>query len=560
MIDFITTYMPAFVELSQETIEDTRNRLEKFARTGWPELDTSPNTVLGDLILTPQAYQIAAIETGMDRFMSDLDLGNVANDVIYNCDFVEQYLKNFATDQSSTQRASGVVRLVFIADQEYGLDRSVKFSFGDNIFSIYLPNNGPFTIYRTGMTVPAGENGTVLKDSGSGVYFADVPVLGNTGEASVTAGSSGLISVSIPELGSISALVTFDPGTDEATLPQLAERTRETIYSASLNTRNGAIRYIKDICPFVEGIYATHNGDREMLRDYHNPFGTSTGCLDVYVRSSSYAFVETQNVKLYLSEDKSKFEGAFPYVGQPYYIESVTNDASDLQNLTHKITSTNTQNLGALAAYSKHEKLALEVDNILDDEGDTIFTTAIDSNGKKYAYFTVTYHTDPMLPSIASTVENADYQPVNTSLLVRGFIPVIIDRFEIVYVKKPGVVPLLDEATTEIKAYMAGLGAPDVYSDAVIAGIMKEAGVKYMKEVRVKAHVQWTVADEIMGYDGTIAPVMSGPEIRDSDSLRINYPAPTVDLTADSMYACSIRNIRYYLMENSVTFNEVKEI
>lgn len=559
-MDFISTYMPAFVELQPTTIADTRDRLERFARAGWPDLDTSPNTVLGDLILTPQAYQIAAIEEGMDRFMSDLNLGNVANDIIYNCDFVEQYLKNFATDQSTILRASGTVRLVFVADKNYMLDRSVRFSFRDAVFSIYLPNNGPFTIYRTGSTVADGENGTVLKDSGSGVYFADVPVLGNSGESTVTTGTAGLISIEIPELGSISALADFNPGTDEATLPKLAQRTRETIYAASLNTRNGAVRYVKDICPFVESIYATHNGDREMVREYHNPWGTSTGCLDIYARSQSYDFTETQNVKLYLSNDKTKFEGPFPYVGQPYYIESVTHAGYNQPQLAYKITSTNTRNLGALAAYTKFEKLDLEVDNMTDENGGSLFTVNIDAEGKKYAYFIVTYHTDPMLPSIGSTVENADYLPINTSILMRGFIPVVIERFEVVYVKKPGVVPLLDEAKDAIKIYLGKLGAPDVYSEASIAQIMAEAGVKYMKDIRVKAHVQWSVADEIMDYDGNIVPVPSGPEIRDSASLRITYPARSVDTDADTMYACSVRNIRYYLKENAVSFNEVKDI
>lgn len=564
-MNFIETYMPAYVELDTTTLQDTRSRLERYMRTSFPELATEPNTVIGDLILTPQAFQLAALEMGMDRFMSDLDLGNVANDIIYNCDFVEQYLKNFATDQSNTLRASGVARLVFSEDKQYVLDRSVMFSFNNYVFSIYLPNEGPFTIYKVGSQVPDGTNGTVLKDSGSDVYFADVPVLGHSGASEIETGTEGLISVSIPELGSISALFAFNPGTDEATLPKLAQRTRETIYAASLNTRNGAIRYVKDVCPFVESIYAVHNGDPEMLREYHNVWGTSTGCMDIYARSTAYSFIETQNVKLYLSNDKTKFTGEFPYVGQPYYIESVTQIGYDADNIPHKITSTNTKHLGALAAYTKNERLALEVENARAydsdaEDDDSLFTLNVDAEGRKYSYFTVTYHTDPMLPAITATIEHDDYRPVNSDLMMRGFIPIIIERFEVVYVRKPGVVPLLDEAKDAIKIYLGKLGAPDVYSEASIAQIMAEAGVKYMKDIRVKAHVQWSVADEIMDYDENIVPVPSGPEIRDSASLRITYPARSVDTDADTMYACSVRNIRYYLKENAISFNEVKDI
>ena len=79
-------------------------------------------------------------------------------------------------------------------------------------------------------------------------------------------------------------------------------------------------------------------------------------------------------------------------------------------------------------------------------------------------------------------------------------------------------------------------------------------------EVRVKAHVQWSVAQKINDYAGNIVDVPQEPIINTSAGLRVEYPAPTYQIEATDMYACSTRNIRYYLMENSVTFNEVKEM
>jgi hypothetical protein len=38
----------------------------------------------------------------MERFMSDLDLEQVASGVVYNCDFISKYIQNFApVDQTS---------------------------------------------------------------------------------------------------------------------------------------------------------------------------------------------------------------------------------------------------------------------------------------------------------------------------------------------------------------------------------------------------------------------------------------------------------------------------
>ena len=80
--------VPDFSELTQEKLYETRERLVDYIRVKFDDVDLNPNTVVGDLIVTPQTYTIAALETGMERFMSDLDLGNVAEDVIWNCDFV----------------------------------------------------------------------------------------------------------------------------------------------------------------------------------------------------------------------------------------------------------------------------------------------------------------------------------------------------------------------------------------------------------------------------------------------------------------------------------------
>lgn len=561
-VDFVNTYVPAFVELTPEEVADCRTRLETLSRTMFPELDTAPSTVLGDLILTPQAYQIAALEKGLERFMSDLDLANVAKDEIYNCDFVAAYIKNFSTDPSSSLRSSGVIRLVFSENKEYVLDRGVQFRLNDFVFSIYAPNTGSFNIYKVGNAVPVGVNGTVLRDSGSEAYFADIPVVGHDAEVEVLRGTEGLISVQIPELGSIAALIDFNSGATNASLPQLAERTRSTIYAASLNTRNGAIRYVEDNCPFVESVYAIRSGDDEMLRGY-NSSGVSSPCLDVFARSKSYAFVEEQTVQLAYDSTKDSFEGKFNYTGQPYYIDSVTHQGVESPNLSHSITAVNTDSLGARGSYTQSEELYLTVPDQKDTDGASKFNPYHTDSGALVADFVVRYHTDPLLPSIAATVGNSDYTPVNVDVLVRGFIPVVISKFNVKYVRKPGVVPDLETAEQEIRSYLDGVGAPDVYADSEIARIMSEAGVKYTAGIDVYAKVQWTLGDYITPVGTSsisqIVPAKNNTVITTSAGLRVKYPNSGVK-GPDSMYACSVRNIRYYMLDTAVSFTEVKEM
>lgn len=559
-VDFINTYMPAPIELDSDTLYETRRRLVMYCQTVAPDVETNPNTVLGDLIVTPQTYVIAAIENGLDKFMSDLDLENIANGNINNCEFVSKYLNLFATDSTDRLKASGMIRIIITKDQRYVLDRGLRFTTGSHIFSLYLPNMGPFTIYSPNDVVPAGTNGTVMIDAGDGTFFADVPVVGETGQAEIAAGTSFTLSYPVEEFTAVTALIDFDPGSEVISYADLAKRARTTLHSASLNTRNGAINYVKNICPFIDGVYAVHNGDREMLRDYRNVLGISMGCLDLYVRSSGYNFTEKQTLTLYLNKEGTAYEGVWHYTGQPYHVESVTHNNVDLPSLPHTITSTNNVGLGVLGSYTIHEKLFISIPEALDEDGDSLFDPVIDEDGKFYTQFTITYQTDPMLPSVAHTVENDDYTPINTSVLVRGFIPIIIDKFEVVYVRQPGVVPDIETARTNIKKYMGNLGAPDTYSDAEIAHIMQEAGVKYMKEIVVRARVQWSVGHKTSDFEGNIVDVLDHPTITKSSDLRIVWPDPAVDFKPDDMYSCSVRNIRYWFMENALTFKEVRDI
>lgn len=570
--------MPATVELETTAVQDCNSRLRNYLDEAFPDVANGPGTALGDLIVNPQTYMLAAIEEGVSRIESDMRLENVAAGTVYNCDFVQAYLKNFGVDTSVEHPSSGTIRLTFSEDKDYVLDRSVQFRLQGNVYKMYLPNSGPFTCYSTVSVMPDGVNGSRLKDTGAGMWFCDVPVVGNVGSVDIPAATPAEVSITppVPELAEAVALHDFVGGSESASLQELAQKAQGTIYSATLNTRNGAIRYVKSVCPFTESVFAVKNGDRELLRDLHNPLGVSAGCVDVYARTSAYEFTEQQVVKLVLNETpdadgKTWFEGYWDYVGQPYHLESVTHDGLDLAQLPHKLLSLNGRNLGALAAYTQSEKLYLKVENLMNGN-DSVYTTFKQAgNDETYAYFRVTYQTDPLLPAVAQTVENDDYRPINSDILVRGFIPVIIEEFTVVYVKKPGVVPDLSYAADEIKKYLAGVGVPHSYTDAEISRIMGEAGVQYTKRVQVQARVQWTLADRVLNYGETVdtdnpgdesvtQAVPQAPVIRDSDGLRITYPNKAVVLTYDMMYSCSPRNIRYFLLENALRFKEVRDV
>ena len=83
--DIITLYFPPFAELPAAQVQTTRQRLQALLHAGFPDIDYRPNSPLGDMQLTPFAYLFAGVETAIGRFMSDLDTGNVAKNIIWNC-------------------------------------------------------------------------------------------------------------------------------------------------------------------------------------------------------------------------------------------------------------------------------------------------------------------------------------------------------------------------------------------------------------------------------------------------------------------------------------------
>lgn len=584
-VNFVDTYVPTLDELERQQVLDMRDTVQQFVTVSFPDVASQPGTVVGDLLVTPQSYILAAFQQGVQRILSDLDLEAVANGTVYNCEFVQQYIKNLGISAELNYPSSGVVRITFSADKTYFLDRSTQFRIGELIYNIYLPNNGGFYCFATDAVTTQGINGTRIKELQGGRYFCDIPVVGNNGEVDIQSAQDVEISQYIDEITSIVTLTNFSTGSVNRTIEQLARDSQTTIYSASLNTRNGAVQYIRSICPFVESVAAVKSGDRELIRDYRTigGYGISTGCLDIYARSNSYEFTESQVVDLVKvsriieGETKEWYEGEWHYVGQPYHVESVTHDSLDLIQLDHDILTYNQAgpdgtSLGAMVSYTQNERLFLRIPEIIDGN-DTIFDTFMGTDGETHAYFRITYQTDPLLPSIAQTVENRDHAPINSSVVVRGFIPVIIDSFSVVYVKKPGVIPDLQQAEDDIKVYLAQVGAPSGYTDAEISRIMGEAGVQYMKRVDVQAHVQWSVAnyalsigekiedtDPYVWNPERIEPVIELPIIRDSDGLRVTYPNIGVPITDEQMYSCSPRNIRYFVMENAITFKEIVDV
>lgn len=281
----LTEYLPDPDDLDPSAVIETRKRLQAYLQDFWPELDTRPNSVFGDIYLTPMATMATALEVAMQRFKSDLDLTNVSNGVIYDVDFIRAYLKNFGVSTTEAINASGTIKLVFNADQEYILDSSTTFTFGSAVFFVNPEEGNPIYIKPT--TEPNAKR--VLTKTGETQYEVYLPVTGTPG-TTVNDGDQALISVAIDTLVTVTAVGSFDPGKPADSIITLAAKAQKQFAAASLTSRSGVISFASNRWPNLLAISATVTGDREMLRSGTNPLGIYEGAVDLFVKSrATYA-------------------------------------------------------------------------------------------------------------------------------------------------------------------------------------------------------------------------------------------------------------------------------
>ncbi len=503
----LLSYFPAFADIPEADILTMRQRIEALLHQAWPDIETRPNSVMGDLALTPLSHLIAAAETAVDRVLSDLQLGNVEQGIIYNCAFVQEYLKNFAIYEQATLQSSGVIRLTFTTDQDYIIDRRARYQFGADAFNLRLPHDGALLIARVGAPLVPGTNTRNLVELTAGVFVADVPVTG-TMTVQVAAGAGGATDFPIPELSAITAMADFDFGLPPATLSELARRTRETFYSATPNTPGGAARFLKKEFPELVGISPVVTGDAEMMRDTINPFGLGDGRMDIYVRSKSTVietialrvpFIDIQN-----AAPLNRFVGKLQFTNIPFRITSIipagapTLQLNDVEIFSR---STDAQRAPmATAAYSGLEELWLTVGMpSLDD--DNLIPLDIADDGSMSAVFNITYQYDPLLRPVIDVMESRDAAPTRVDVLTKSFLPIIIDRMVVNYTRQRGTTVNLEGARQEILAYVNAAAVPERYSDSPIIDSMYYARAAGGISVECTARVAWSLANRFLPED-----------------------------------------------------------
>ena len=313
----IGNYLPSPSAVPLGRILAMRQVLDSYRQAWLPDLDTRPGSVFGDLDLTPLAILMASCDIAVENIMSDLDPTQVANGIVYNPSFVQNYLINFGAVPRGAVATTGVVALRFNADKAYVLDRGTKFTFGSISYGFGQDEGSPVIVYPTGTT---GQRRVLTRIAQNDfvVYF---PVQGAPGGA-VQDGTPAQTSLAIPELISVLAAGDFDGGSPSETVQQIAARIQQTFPSATLTTRGGARAFLFNQFPNLIGASIVTTGDQEMLRDSTNPLGVHEGKVDVFVKSRRAYLQAQQLVTLAYNFDIAGWVGWLPFPTVPSFFDT----------------------------------------------------------------------------------------------------------------------------------------------------------------------------------------------------------------------------------------------
>jgi hypothetical protein len=519
-LSYTTEYYPNLDELSQVQLDDARAFVVQKLREKFEDVDLSPGTVTGDQVVAPLSEFLAAADLAFSRFMSDLDMGNVAENVIYSCPFVEGFLGNFSVYDNSNLQSIGVVRLTFSADTAVTLTRNTAFKFnGDDEYRIrFTSANGEYFNILPTSTPPTTEDDKLILTQTSEVTWAvDVPVFGAM-TTEVPAGTAGTINKLPETLVGISAVFDFISGATSTSLSTLAKVARRIFHSMSASSRNGIRSTVYHNWPESVMVSPVVPTDVEMVR---GAAGTAMSlpapAVDVYYRSSRDLYTQVQLVKLIYTNAAThngvaasqRFRGKLPFLHSPSKIRSITPvgvPTGGVVDIKLYSRPTSVDIPYGMHFGTRYEEFYVDVNPTLTTTLAPVIPLLDELNedltiAYSYAMFEVEYESDPLLNAVAAHLESPDQAAAGVSTVVHAGPLVDIDTMTIFYHRRAGVKMLLNPAAAKISEYAKNAGYPEVFTPAVIHDIMKIAGASHVASISVTGNVSPSPANRWFAFD-----------------------------------------------------------
>lgn len=583
-LSFTEEYFPDLSELSAEQLALAREQVVTSLQPAMPDVDLSPGTPTGDFVVSALAGYRAAAEESNSRLMSDLDLDNVANGLIYSCSFVQAYLGNFAVYDVENLRAFGLVRLSYDSAAAQTLPRTARFRFGttDDWLPVTTdPGAEEIAVLPPGSAHTGASDTYILSQTSPTTWAVDIPVQGVL-SSPIPAGAAGSSTEVPSDLVGVAAAIDFMSGLPSASLPALAKMARKVAHSLTAGSRASTQALVYRHWPETNMVSPIIPGDPEMQRvAAGSAMVLQAPSVDVYFRSSRDMQREVQQVRLdYVVPEGASvgvFRGSLPLLHRPSRILGVewsgTTTDSYVASRTVYSQSTRSDLYGCLHCGTRYEALHVEVVPVLGSLDLPLIPRLNDGDGGQYAIFSVTYDADPLLESVSSLLESPDYRPAGVDVLVKSGPLLLFDSISVRYTKRQGTKTTLSVARDKIVDYLRTAGFPDPFRLLAIHDIVRNAGADRVVGVGVNGTIHVSAASRL--FRGSIADPGGADLLANwgaaSDALTTHSVIDSTTATnplfivdgeisvggPPDAWAATARTIRYAADPESISFTEI---
>lgn len=574
----ITDYINFKSDIDSDRLFDVEQRIRLLMRERWPELDTTPSSPFGNLVLTPIARVIALFEQSADCILGDLNLENALNSIVCDCSFVENFLKGLGVNSLAEVNTTATIRLIFNSNQRYSFDQSYPLLFNNEFVFNFIVGKDTSTITiqtKEAETVNRSNNLYKLSNleifnNGSSTtenqFFVDIPIYGPA-TASVGAGSEAALDENMPFIDNIiSAQIVEDiqPLEFPTTISELAKLCQSIQPSSNLTTKAGVVSYVFNKFPKTVGVSAVTSDDNEMIRNTDlNPFKVISPYLDIYVKGRNnsddinlFECSEYVSVDSFIDIDGTygypetawftpqhipiKFSSAVYYDGNNEG-DPVVEFADTVSCMVASLEDANSNlNLTENVKYKVTPKVVIET-------SDGTYPTTSNK------FIKITYLYDPLTEAIKKTIDGPACNPV-INTLVRPFYPWIIEEMEIVYRKETGKFFDRQSAVSDIYGFMNALTYPLIYDDAYISDIMIANGASGVDSIKFKSSIG---VDAARKYASNIYadPVTSGMNTLLVSTIKNPNNIPT-DAVVKKVFGLGAKNVQYILNRDAINLIE----
>jgi hypothetical protein len=381
-----------------EPVQSTADRLTTFISNNYSNADTSPGSVISELVVKLAAsLQNAQYNTivGISQSSAISQALNSTTDTYSNQ--IDLIASNYNTSRSEGRHSTGNIQVRVSSQNTYNIGATLQFI--QPALGLTYKVNKQFKVSPT----PDLNLGELQLFSENGQYYFILPVtateVGTTSQVSSGTTFSVLRPSSISSFVSAKAYGNFTSGLPKETDKKLISKFKNTLGSSRFESPAGVANRLSKDYPTFQTLSICGANDLEMTRSKQNALGISTfGMADVYVRNSvgpetySTAVLATKTGPgvWELNLDSS-------YCAGFYNVFSIVPNASKLTGGTLPITNT---------SFSYR---------LFTDTKNNVITSAADARFSKYqtAKIVFTYNEVPELAvgSTASFIVSANYQP-----------------------------------------------------------------------------------------------------------------------------------------------------